>query len=658
MCFRFAVTLGLALGLFNCAANAQNSITVLPTDKIQPIPVYNRSTVVPVDTELQLSIRDSAKRLRASKSNDEATRESFKLTQLLEQDYEARLADYQKDLDQLDEKLKSMKEKLERKRNAKADMIKLRIEVLKAEAGDLGWPSPVLAPGSFRTMDTNNNSWPAPFYTSGVSPAKQSGGQSHAEVDKLIEEVLIQHSKDYQKLSGNSPFVSADAAEVFKNHALKKLPPFSELSRWQIQKINSGFQHPAEHLQSEADKQVSKALAYRRKEWDKLKEAGPTTTMDKIEAVRDKTLEILPPFSKLDPRQIRKVATSGLLQNGPARIEAISELEKYTEDESLDGAFAAYQLFVFAVEYPMTGYPKDESKPMRIARQRVCFERFLNHPHRKLLFEMDRKLGLFSSIRQFDSPQIWKEFKTELFLLYHSFLKEQKARMTDLVDCFEILKTIADEDEKKDIIDIVRLKLIEHGNKCLSILEGENTLDSKIQIQHLKGQILQLEKVSDEGTLLGTDASPLEIIWSSSDQLASWKQLKGKVSVLYFATPSCGPCVKSVPKLINVNHQLPKNINFVGITNQEGFVPLKRGVIKCPDDLGKETELLKEYMAESKINWSILISEESVFNASFGVRSVPHMVILDAKGVIRDMFNPYLVEEASILKRIAAVTAD
>ena len=672
MNFKFALALGLAFSFLNCEIRAQDSRTFPSTEKVQPNRTNGRSTALPLETELTQRIRKAAKRLRESKSNNETTEATHKLTKLLGQDYEARLADYQKELDQLEEKLKLMTDKLQRKRNAKADMVKLRIEVLKAEASNLGWPS--RNSSSFSNSGVENPSWPSPYRTNGVPSDRESATSSYlsngvrqfqksapnnaAEVDKLIEAVLVQHSKDYQKLGGNGLFVSADAAETFKNTALKKLPPFSELSPWQIKKITSGLQHPAGYLSSETDNQVAKALAYRRQEWDKLKEAGPTTTMDKIEAVRDKTISMLPPFRELKPKQIRKIASSGLLQAGPARLVAIDVLEKYADSESLHGAFAAYQLFVFAVEYPMKGYPKDESKPMRIARQRVCFERFLKHPQRELLMEVDRELGLFFYIRQFNSPETWKEYKTEMFVLYHSFLKEQKARMTDLVDCYEVLKTIAAEDEKQDVIDIVRLKIIEHGNKCLSIFEGENTTDSKIQVQYLKNQIQQLTKLSENGTLLGTKASQLKILWSSSDKFTSWEQLRGKVTVLYFSTPSCAPCVKSVPKLIDLNKKIAEPINFVGVTSQEGSVPLKRGVIRCDDDLDKECELLQEYMAESKINWPIVLTEESVFNGSYGVRSVPHMVIVDSKGVIRDMFNPYVETEAAILNRIEAVSRD
>ena len=656
MSFNFAVTLGLAFSFFNCVIHAQDPLTVSSTDRSQATPSNVKSPALGLETELQQRINDSAKRLRESNGSSESTTITLELTNLLEQDYEARLADYQQDLVQLEQQLKLMKVKLQRKRNAKADMIKLRIEFLKAEADDLGWPS--RNSSSYSSTETETPSWPSPYRTNGAPQVPKSEPTNPAEVDKLIEAVLIQHSKDYEKLSGNSPFVSADAAETFKNRALEKLPPFSELSPWQIQKITSGLQHPADYIQSETDEQVTKALAYRRQEWGKLKEAGPTTTIDRIDAIRAKTVSMLPPFRKLKPKQIRKIASSGLLQTGPAREEAISVLEKYADNESLHGAFAAYQLFVFAVEYPMDGYPKDESKPMRIARQRVCFERFLKHPQRELLMEVDRDLGLFFYIRQFNSPETWKEYKTELFVLYHSFMTEQAARMTDLVDCYEILNTIAAEDEKQDIVEIVRWKLIEHGNKCLSLLEGKNTTDSKIQIRYLKNQTEQLAKLSDQGTLLGTKANQLKILWSSSDKLKSWEQLHGKVSVLYFSTPSCGPCVKSVPKLIELNKQISKPINFVGVTSQQGSVPLKRGVVDCDDDLDKECELLQEYMAESKINWPIVLTEESVFNGSYGVRSVPHMVIVDSKGIIRDMFNPYVEKEASILKRIEAVAAD
>jgi chromosome segregation ATPase len=90
---------------------------------------------------LEQSTKEAAKDLRQSKSRDEKDAARGKLVELLGEDYDARLAEYEKYLDELEERLVSMRDKLAKRRDAKEKMIELRIEVLKAEADDLGWPS-------------------------------------------------------------------------------------------------------------------------------------------------------------------------------------------------------------------------------------------------------------------------------------------------------------------------------------------------------------------------------------------------------------------------------------------------------------------------------------------------------------------------------------
>lgn len=61
----------------------------------------------------------------------------------LEEDYDARLIGYEKHLDRLADELTKMREQLQKRKSAKSEMVELRLQVLKAEASDLGWPSEV-----------------------------------------------------------------------------------------------------------------------------------------------------------------------------------------------------------------------------------------------------------------------------------------------------------------------------------------------------------------------------------------------------------------------------------------------------------------------------------------------------------------------------------
>ncbi len=95
-------------------------------------------------------IAAAARELRQAKSASDEAAARDKLTELLSQDYDDRLAQYESYIDELQAKLQEMRTKLQRRRDAKREMLELRIKVLEAEADDLGWPSRVS--GRFPTL--------------------------------------------------------------------------------------------------------------------------------------------------------------------------------------------------------------------------------------------------------------------------------------------------------------------------------------------------------------------------------------------------------------------------------------------------------------------------------------------------------------------------
>lgn len=86
-------------------------------------------------------IVETAKSLRQAESSEEREAAEEKLRGLLAADYDDRMKEYAEYLDELEQKLKEMQTKLQRRRDAKQDMIDLKIKVLLAEAEDLGWPA-------------------------------------------------------------------------------------------------------------------------------------------------------------------------------------------------------------------------------------------------------------------------------------------------------------------------------------------------------------------------------------------------------------------------------------------------------------------------------------------------------------------------------------
>jgi len=117
--------------------------------------------------------------LKAMKSaEDDAARRKAEseLNAALEADYDSRLEGYEKHLDQLEAELAKMRDQLQKRKMAKSDMVSLRLQVLKAEADDLGWPSEVDPRSGNRLFRSGAASpsgatWIVPNYSVAPAPA-------------------------------------------------------------------------------------------------------------------------------------------------------------------------------------------------------------------------------------------------------------------------------------------------------------------------------------------------------------------------------------------------------------------------------------------------------------------------------------------------------
>lgn len=149
-------------------------------------------------------------------------------------------------------------------------------------------------------------------------------------------------------------------------------------------------------------------------------------------------------------------------------------------------------------------------------------------------------------------------------------------------------------------------------------------------VQFLDGSFAQ-------GKLIGAPMPKLDIVWSSDESLSSFDDLRGKVIVLDFWATWCGPCISSFPNVRHLQeHYEGHEVAIVGVTSVQGFVTNgPDGQVRCDGDEAKEFAETQRFMAHRDMAWPVVFTKQDVFNPAYGVSGIPHVTIIDTKGVVR-----------------------
>jgi thiol-disulfide isomerase/thioredoxin len=137
--------------------------------------------------------------------------------------------------------------------------------------------------------------------------------------------------------------------------------------------------------------------------------------------------------------------------------------------------------------------------------------------------------------------------------------------------------------------------------------------------------------------LVGAAAPELDFIWSSKEGLANLSDLRGQVVVLDFWATWCGPCVSSFPQVRELTaHYADSPVAVVGVTSLQGAVMgLEAKPINTKGDPEREMALMKDYMKAKEITWTVVFSEQPVFNEDYGIQGIPYVAIIAPDGTVR-----------------------
>ncbi|MHC4989628.1 MAG: TlpA family protein disulfide reductase [Planctomycetota bacterium] len=161
---------------------------------------------------------------------------------------------------------------------------------------------------------------------------------------------------------------------------------------------------------------------------------------------------------------------------------------------------------------------------------------------------------------------------------------------------------------------------------------------------HLRWKIDRLESRATRGKLIDHPAPEIHFIWASDGH--EWKRLsdlEGKIVVLDFWTTWCGPCIGSFPQMRElVARYEGYPVQVIGVTSIQGAHYGEGGRVITEGEPEKETSLMPSFMTEKGMTWPVVFAKKRVYHPDFDVDGIPHVTIIDAKGIVRvNGLHPY-----------------
>lgn len=143
-----------------------------------------------------------------------------------------------------------------------------------------------------------------------------------------------------------------------------------------------------------------------------------------------------------------------------------------------------------------------------------------------------------------------------------------------------------------------------------------------------RAEVSEIIKISSEGDDQAQKAANF-ILPDLDGNLIRFSDLKGKVIILDFWATWCPPCRDELPHFKSLYQQYQdQGLEIVGIALDQGGV-----------------RVVKPFIEDNKITYTILISNQEVTEAYGGIRGIPTTFIIDRQGRIIEKYVGYRDKE-------------
>lgn len=171
-----------------------------------------------------------------------------------------------------------------------------------------------------------------------------------------------------------------------------------------------------------------------------------------------------------------------------------------------------------------------------------------------------------------------------------------------------------------------------HGGGALAMVESKHR---------------RLTAEASQAGLIGR-AAPKLVVDRHLNSFSGLESFEGKVVLLDFMAHWCGPCKAALPSLTQLQEEMgDKGVQVVSLTSFYGYYGSRRGVSQ-----NEEFELMKDFIKEYKITWPVLFDIASKNNFSYGVSGIPHLVVIDRKGVVRHIEVGFTPESFAVTRKL------